>query len=157
METVRKKMLPDEIIEEVFRLHKKWGGTVGMEDVQYQKMLILETRKQMSLRNHFFTLIEIKARGEKESRIRATLQPRYESQTVYHHKSMADLEYELISFPNGMNDDVIDSESMAVSLLSPHTKGEGQSYAFPKQENKSDLDELFNPVSTSNPLRPHYK
>ena len=156
LETVRKKMLPDEIIDEVFRLHRKWGGTVGMEDVQYQKMLILETRKQMSLRNQFFTLIEIKARGEKESRIRAVLQPRYESMTVYHHKSMADLEYELVSFPNGMNDDLIDSESMSVSLLSPHSKGDGQSYAYQHQTSKSDLDELFNPAQNSSPLSPKY-
>ena len=156
LETVRKKMLPDEIIDEVFRLNKKWGGVVGMEDVQYQKMLILETRKQMALRNQFFTLLEFKARGEKESRIRAVLQPRYESMTVYHHKSMSDLEYELVSFPNGMNDDLIDAESNCVATLSPQGKGEALSYQFPRNENKSDLDELFNKVDNNSPIRPVY-
>jgi predicted phage terminase large subunit-like protein len=156
METVRKKMLPDEIIDELFRLQKKWGGTVGIEDVQYQRMLILETRKQMALRNRFFNLIEIKALGEKEARIKAVLQPRFSSNTVWHRKEMADLEYELLSFPNGMNDDVIDSLSMAVRMLSPQGKGEAHSYAYPSGSTKSDLDELFNPESLANPIRPKY-
>ena len=155
LETVRKKMLPDEIIDELFRLQRKWGGAVGIEDVQYQRMLILEVRKQMAIRNRFFNLIDIKSRGEKEQRIRSALQPRFASQTVWHRKEMADLEYELLSFPNGMNDDMIDSLSMAVSLLSPQGKETGLlSYQFPQAES-SELDELFS-SNTTDPTKPVY-
>jgi predicted phage terminase large subunit-like protein len=157
LETVKKKMLPDEIIDEVFRLQKKWGGTVGMEDVQYQRMLILETRKQMALRNRFFNLIELKARGEKEARIRASLQPRFQAIGISHRKEMSDLEYELLAFPNGMNDDVIDSLANAVTMLSPQGKGEYLSYQFPSGSSKSDLEEVFSGADLRNPLRPIYR
>jgi phage terminase large subunit-like protein len=76
--------------------------------------------------------------------------------TVYHHKNMADLEYQLIAFPNALNDDILDSLSNCFKMLSPHTKGEGQSYAYQHQTNKSDLDELFNPAQNSSPLSPKY-
>ena len=157
METVRKKMLPDEIIDELFRLQRKWGGTCGIEDVQYQRMLILETRKQMAIRNRFFNLVEIKSLGEKEARIKSVLQPRFSSQTVWHRKEMADLEYELLSFPNGMNDDVIDSLSMAVRMLSPQGKADEKlSYAFQSETKGSDLEELFSPKERSNPFQQKY-
>jgi hypothetical protein len=55
-----------------------------------------------------------------------------------------------------MNDDLIDSESMSVSLLSPNVKGMGQSYSFPVNQSKSDLDELFT-TTYHNPINPRYR
>lgn len=56
-----RKMLPDEIIEEVFQTYLKWKPSrIGIEIVQYQKMLALEIRKQMNIRNIFFVLDEVR-------------------------------------------------------------------------------------------------
>jgi phage terminase large subunit-like protein len=161
METVKKRMNPDEIIDKLFFLQKKWGGAVGIENVAYQRMLILEMRKQMLLKNAWFTLIEIPSRGEKEARIRATLQPRFASNlggtdSIFHHRSMADLETELITFPSGLNDDLTDSCSMAVSVLSPNVKSDEKlSYNW-GQSSVSEIDELFEGAKSPDPIRPVY-
>jgi len=54
-------MLPDEIIDKVFETYNTWKPMrIGIEVVQYQKMLALEIKKQMNIRNIFFVLDEIR-------------------------------------------------------------------------------------------------
>ena len=54
------KMLPDEIINNVFSVVMQYNPlSVGIETVQYQKMLALEIRKQMQIRNTFFNMQEV--------------------------------------------------------------------------------------------------
>jgi hypothetical protein len=48
-------------------------------------MLAIEIRKQMNIRNIFFTLDEIRPQGEKIARIRSILQPRYSNRSIYHN------------------------------------------------------------------------
>ena len=156
LDIVRKKMLPDETINEIFRVQKKWGSTVGIEDVQFQRMLILEVQKQMAIRNSFFPLSSIKAMGQKEARIREILQPRYATGTVWHTNSFGNLESELIEFPTGLHDDILDGLGIAVRMLSPMGGEKGKlSYLYQPSQNKSDLEELFT-VTPRNPLRPIY-
>jgi predicted phage terminase large subunit-like protein len=156
LDIVRRKMLPDETIDEIFRVQKKWGSTVGIEDVQFQRMLILEVQKQMAIRNSFFPLSSIKAMGQKEARIREILQPRYAAGTVWHSNSMGILESELIEFPTGLHDDVADALGIAVRMLAPMGKETGKlSYLYQSSQEKSDLDELFM-ATPRNPLRPIY-
>jgi len=106
---------PDTIINAVFSTAAKWNPEkFGIETVQYQKMLALEIRKQMNIRNHFFHLEEVSPMGEKNARIRSTLQPRYGNASVIHPKynnKIQELETELLKFPNGKHDDIIDSLS----------------------------------------------
>ena len=85
LEAIHERMEPDEIITLLFATVKKWGVRhVGIEAVQYQKMLALEIQKQMRVRDHFFVLDEIRPMGEKNARILATLQPRYATRTILH-------------------------------------------------------------------------
>lgn len=111
------KMLPDEIISRTFITQRKWGGKVWVESIAYQKMLILEMQKQMRIRNHFFTLEEIRPNTEKNAKIRTLLQPRYASHSVLHSNFMADLEAELLKFPNGKHDDMIDALSGCIQMF----------------------------------------
>ena len=80
-------------------------------------MLILEIQKQMRIRNHFFTLEEIRPNTEKNAKIRTLLQPRYASHSILHSLFMADLEAELLKFPNGKHDDMIDALSGCIQLF----------------------------------------
>lgn len=113
------KWLPDEIIDNVFEIYIKWRPKrIWIEIVQYQKMLAIEIRKQMNIRNVFFTLDEIRPQGEKIARIRSILQPRYSNRAVYHNNWLIDLELELLKFPNWKHDDRIDSLASAVNMLS---------------------------------------
>jgi len=94
-------MLPDQIIDETFKTFLKWKPQrIGIEIVAYQKMLALELKKQMNIRNIFFVLDEVNPQGEKEARIKSILQPRYANRSVFHHNSFIDLELELLKFPN---------------------------------------------------------
>lgn len=110
---------PDRIIEYTFQLYD-WLNPerIWLEVVQYQKMLALEMQKQMKIKGKFFTLDEIRPMGEKEARIKTTLQPRYSNHTIYHIKwKYWELENELLKFPNGKHDDIIDALSWAVMML----------------------------------------
>lgn len=65
----------------------------------------------MRLRNQFFTLEEVRPTTEKNAKIKSILQPRYSSQSILHSAFMKDLEAELLKFPNGKHDDMIDALS----------------------------------------------
>lgn len=80
-------------------------------------MLILEMQKQMRIRSHFFTLEEIRPNTEKNAKIRTLLQPRYASHSILHSIFMADLEAELLKFPNGKHDDMIDALSGCIQMF----------------------------------------
>jgi len=109
---------PDDIIDNLFRIVWQYNPCrVGIEVVQYQKMLALEIQKQMRIRNMFFVLDEVRPMWEKEARIKSVLQARYSNKTVYHSLICNELEYELLKFPSGKNDDIIDALSWAVRLL----------------------------------------
>ena len=77
----------------------------------------MEIQKQMRIRNHFFTLEEIRPNTEKNAKIRTLLQPRYSSHSILHSLFMADLEAELLKFPNGKHDDMIDALSGCIQLF----------------------------------------
>lgn len=124
LEVKKLKEQPDEIINEVFLTTDKFNGKwrsykFWIEVVQYQKMLSLEISKQMRLRDKFFLLEEVRPQGEKEARIRTALQARYSNHSIIHPRyapNISDLETELLKFPNGKNDDMIDALSSAIML-----------------------------------------
>jgi len=117
LEVKKLKETPDEIINETFRTVDKFKDEgksykCWIETVQYQKMLELEIRNQMRIRDKFFNLEWIKPTWEKAARIRSLLQPRYSSRSIIHAKDLNwlwDLEIELLKFPNGKHDDLIDA------------------------------------------------
>ena len=116
----RDRILPDEIINKTLELaevHKV--DAIGIEVVQYQKMLALELKKQMISRGKMYHLHEMKPTGEKEARIRSTLQPRYSLGTIHHRKwwiNIDDMELELLKFPNAKNDDMIDALASCIAM-----------------------------------------
>jgi predicted phage terminase large subunit-like protein len=83
---------------------------VGIEDVAYQRALIEHLEQQGGI-----PVIPIKPNAPKESRIKA-LQPMFENGKVLvasHHENFV---RQLVEFPSGKHDDMIDAFEMAVSL-----------------------------------------
>lgn len=124
LEVKQLKEHPDEIINQAFETAKYWKGRwqsykMWIEVVQYQKMLALSMKDEMRKRDFHFILEEVTPRWEKEARIRTILQPLYWSATIVHVRwpKINELESELLKFPNGKHDDVIDSLSWACSIL----------------------------------------
>jgi predicted phage terminase large subunit-like protein len=103
---------PLQVIEILFTLKAKYGTKllkVGIEGVAYQKALAYFITQEMKRRSIFFDVVELKAAGEKEARIRG-LVPMYKAGIMYHRKGIdKDLEAELLGFPVGKHDDRIDA------------------------------------------------
>lgn len=120
LDIFREKVEPDELIENVLRIADEWKpNTIWIETVQFQKMLALELKKQMKLRNKMYHIYEMSPTGEKNARIKSVLQPRYSLMTVFHNRddeNNFNFEAELLKFPNWKHDDMIDSLASCIAM-----------------------------------------
>ena len=119
-EVIRAKLTPSQIINELFRVAERWHPIkVGIEDVGYQKSLMYGMREESAKRGRYLSVQEVSPGARsKDQRIKA-LQPLYSTGKVFHNKSMANVQYledELIRFPRGTHDDIIDALSYSLAL-----------------------------------------
>ena len=110
---------PDKIIAEMFRLNSKYNIKVnGVEEVAAQRWLIVNLRKEMERKNHFFSLVGLKADKDKLRRI-SQLQPRFENGSVFLRNTMSEFEEELLLFPKAAHDDISDAAAYLIQLARP--------------------------------------
>lgn len=104
---------PSTVMDVIFKMVQKWRPIfVGIESVAYQAALQDFLTKEMPVRNTFFTIQRLRASNKKEIRIQTSLQPRFKAGAIWFPKGtpwVNDLENELMSFPHGLHDDVIDA------------------------------------------------
>ena len=124
---VRKRVVPSDLVDIVFELVKKWRlHRVGIETFAFQKTLKYEIQRKQRETGIFFSIDELgknrTGRGEltlsKEARIRR-LQPYYEQGLVEIRGDMHDLVDELLAFPRGKRDDLIDALAYQLDFLIP--------------------------------------
>ncbi len=131
-----KGMKPDRFADNLFlmeeRLHKLTGSKVviGFEKAMLEKVTKWLLGKEMRRRNTWLWLKDLPWVSDKIARIETTLQPRYAQGAIYHLSSMGDLEYQLLRFPSGSYDDLIDAEQGLCRLLE-----------FPKERKKKEVKE----------------
>lgn len=124
---VRKKLSYSEIIDEIFNIYT----SPNFQDCKNMKVIIevigtkslsYELANEQRRRNTFLPITEIKSRLQnKEERIRG-LAPLYENGNVFHIKecpNLEELEYELLHFPSGRHDDIIDALATVLEIASP--------------------------------------
>jgi predicted phage terminase large subunit-like protein len=118
------RVSPDKLIDEIFKIQSAYQYPVVIEAISFQRILTENIRKEMIIRGQMFSIIEIKTRGEKNARIRSTLQPLYSSGRIYHLMcdEFSDFENELLRFPKGQHDDEIDAFETAISQFSIITR-----------------------------------
>jgi predicted phage terminase large subunit-like protein len=121
----RDRVQPKRLIDQVFYWNEKWKPiSVGIETVAFQKALQYFVYDEMKRRNLIVPLRELgNTNRAKDERIRG-LQPRYEMGSVFHPQKTAvplvvDLEDELLRFPKGKNDDLVDSLASQLELCFP--------------------------------------
>lgn len=119
----RDKIAPKRLLDQMFYWDDKWKPvSVGIETVAFQKVLQYFAYDEMKKRNHFIPIKELKhADATKDNRIRG-LEPRYETGSVFHCKSVPytdNLEDELRRFNKGKNDDLIDALASQLELTFP--------------------------------------
>jgi len=132
VDCVHRRVVPSDLVDEVFALVKKWRlHRVGIETFAFQKTLKYDIQRQQRERGIFFSIDELGKRhaghGEgmlsKEARIRR-LQPYFEQGLVELRSDMSELRDELLSFPRGKHDDLIDALSYQLDYLVPSLGGE---------------------------------
>lgn len=109
----RAKMNYADIINLMFDWYIKYKPRrIALETIATQKNIMYMLNNEQKRRGMWLPVAEIKTRSRsKEERIRA-LAPYYEFGRVYHldnANQLDDLEYELIHFPKGSHDDMIDA------------------------------------------------
>ena len=118
---------PTETIDAIFRAVQKYKPLiVGIERVAYQQALEHFLIKEMPERGVFFRVEPLKAEKKKELRIQA-LQPRFKAGTIWFPQFAdftTELEAELLTFPRGKHDDLIDALAYMEQIAYPK-KGVG--------------------------------
>lgn len=107
----RYKISPTEIVDLVFKLHEQFSpNVIGIEAVAYQKALFYFINEEMRRRNVLLPLKDVvpPTTKTKEARI-LSLVPRIEWGHMHFNQGLQDLELEMMQFPRGVHDDLIDS------------------------------------------------
>ena len=148
VDRVREKLTPDKLVDKVFDLVKKWGlHRVGIETFSFQKTLKYDIQKRQRETGIFFSVDELgkrhSGRGEavlsKEARIRR-LQPFFEQGLIEIRRDMTDFIDELLAFPRGKHDDLIDALSYQLDYLVPSmNKGTTKNDDYKYDENLGRL------------------
>lgn len=127
---------PTTTMDAIFSAVQKWRPlAVGIEGVSYQRALQHFLEKEMPQRGIFFRITPLKAGTQKDAKYLRidTLQPRFAVGTVWFKERavwLPEMESELLAYPHGLRDDVIDAfayiEQMASTPFMTNT-GEGVS------------------------------
>jgi len=133
-----KGLRPDKLADLLFSfVDRLQGMTRGSVPIGFEKAMLENVSKwflkrEMKARNKFLQTRELKWDTDKNMRIETRLLPRYMSGVVYHQSGMGDIEHELMRFPYGTHDDLIDAAQGLVQLLQfPKAK-----QATPDKENE---------------------
>jgi predicted phage terminase large subunit-like protein len=145
---LRKKMTYAQIIEAMFDLYNRFAPRqILLETIAAQKSIQYELSNEQKRRGTWLPITEIRSRSKsKEDRIRA-LAPFYEFGHIFHIKECAqldDLEYELIHFPKGTHDDVIDALATVLEVAKP---AGSMDRSAKRERNKERYDVLTKPRS----------
>lgn len=112
---VKQGLRPDQFAEYIFTLEKRLRSItnatvpIGFEKAMLERVTQWVLKREMRSRNHFLSTVELKWETDKVARIDTVLQPRYSQNVIYHQHDMGDLEHELMKFPSGKHDDIIDA------------------------------------------------
>ncbi len=125
---VRKKMTYSEIINEIFRIHTEREFEYARRTMKIilevigTKSLSYELSNEQKRRNTWLPITEIKNYGkDKNERIRG-LKPFYEFGHIFHIRECPQIEelvQELIYFPVGKHDDIVDALANVLEFASP--------------------------------------
>jgi len=125
------KVGPDKLIEKIFELVNTYQPTkVRIEVVAAQILLADILRKEMTKRHVMFMLDEYHpgTTQTKATRIRKLI-PYYANGQILHRQGLIDLEEQLVQFPRGRKDDIIDA-------LAAHVDGWNPVTSSPKKSEK---------------------
>lgn len=107
----RYRLTPTQLIDQIFKLNKEFSPQIiGIEEVAYQKALLYFLDEEMRRRDELLPIKGVRPPTDKTKQMRIlSLVPRFEWERLYLARGLSDLELELLSFPRGAHDDLIDA------------------------------------------------
>lgn len=117
LDYIRERMNPSQTISAIFRQVRKFHPvTVRVESVAYQNTLLYWIKERMRKENEFFMVEGVPcSKASKPAKIKG-LQPVFANGVIFMRRWMTDLRNELLAFPIGKYDDVIDALSMQIAM-----------------------------------------
>ena len=145
---VAKKMHPDELYEEIFRMAARLQArVVGIEVTSLNEFITQPIKNEMFRRGQFFELVELKARAKKEDRI-SFLAPYYRQGFVYHNQTCcAGLEAQLLMFPRSKRFDIMDALAYVIEMMELGTR-----YFEPPENDDFSPEDEFKEIEYEKPL-----
>lgn len=123
----RHRLNPTELVRFIFRLNEEFKpNVIGIEDVAYQRALLYFLDEEMRRRGVILPVTGHKypPNRSKQTRI-LSLVPRFEFNHMFLSPGLQDLELELLQFPRGSHDDLIDALASIESIaFAPDDKPE---------------------------------
>lgn len=113
----------DELIDNIFDVSRIWTPVeMGLETVMFQKALLWPIKEAMRREQHFIRITELRPSSKitKEARITA-LHEYFANGSLWLRENMTELQKELLEFPVGAHDDMIDALAYVIQLLKPAT------------------------------------
>ena len=123
----RKRVLPMDCAEQIFKIFKKYSPIrrVNIETIAYQEMLRDYIMREGRKRGLFLPGIEKGIKGytqKKKERLFEGLQPLFRQKAVHLQKNHLEFIDELMDFPKGAHDDIIDAFWLAVQFTQGYQK-----------------------------------
>ena len=113
LDYVNKKLLPNDLISEILRLYNKWKPHyVGIEAFAAQSVIGFYLQEKMVTEGVQFSWQEIRQKGDKITKIKR-LEPYFRNGQILIKREHSDLEAQLLEFPQGDHDDIIDALQMS--------------------------------------------
>lgn len=140
LEETAGRMDPGQTIDAVFHHVRTWHSRVWVESVAYQETLLYWMTEKQREAQFFFEVNELKQSKDKNGRIEQLIGP-YKAGIIFHTPADRDYELELLSFPQGKNDDRIDAVAMFLQVAETTATSESpEQRQQRKREEQEDFD-----------------
>lgn len=145
---VSDKFYPDELYDNIFELVQRYNiHVVGIEVTSLHQFIVQPLKNEMFKRGIFFELVEIKAVGSKEERVKSVV-AYYRRGYIYHATGECDkLEAQLLAFPKPKLWDCADCIGYLPKMLEMgsryFTKDEGDDEDFDPEEEYEMLEGTY--------------
>lgn len=139
----RHRVNPTELIDLVFKLHNQFQATaIGIEEIAYQKALLYFLDTEMRRRNVVLPVTGVKYPTQKSKQTRIlSLVPYFEYSRIFLNQGLTDLEMELLEFPRGRHDDLIDALAQIDYLAHPPVDKE--EFKKPHSQHHADYEKWY--------------
>ena len=127
-----------DLINKIFDLKGFYNPIkIGIEQKAFKYTLEPTIKDEMRRRNNFFLIEELKDQGQSKNLRIEGLLPRFENGSIFIKREHTDLIDELIKFPKGIHDDLIDALAYQLILSNAPKTGSGVKQYIPSNLRQS--------------------